>query len=62
MDFGSKRENSKAAELDSELGGVWQVQSRRKRHRRSTGGTFTPSYSKETVCRIDKKNFQKNVT
>lgn len=28
MEFGSKSENSKAAELDSELGGVWQVQSR----------------------------------
>ena len=62
MDFGSKRENSKAAELDSELGGVWQVQPRRKRHRRSTGGTFTPSYSKKTVCRIDKKKLSKKMS
>ena len=62
MEFGSKSENSKAAELDSELGGVWQVQSRRKRHRRSTGGTFTPSYSKETVCSIDKETFKKMST
>lgn len=62
MELGSKSENSKVAELDSELGGVWQVQSGRKRHRRSTGGTFTPSYSKETVCRIDKEEFKKMST
>ncbi|MEW8545898.1 MAG: hypothetical protein AB2693_20440 [Candidatus Thiodiazotropha sp.] len=62
MEFGKKYENSKDADLDSEVGGVWQVQSRRKRHRRSTGGTFTSSYFKETVCSIDKEEFKKMST
>ena len=39
-------------------GGVWTTQTRRKRNRRSTSGTFSENISKETICRISKESFK----
>ena len=54
MDLGEIRESHGGVDGLDEAGGVWQTQTRSKWHRRSTGGTFSPNYSKETVCKISK--------
>ena len=38
-------------------GGAWSTQTRRKRNRRSTGGTFSENISKEAICKISKDTF-----
>ena len=44
-------------DVHGERGGAWSMQTRRKRNRRSTGGTFTENISTETVCNISKEAF-----
>ena len=58
MDLGEICESHGGVDGLDEAGGVWQTQTRSKRHRRSTGGTFSPDYSKETVCKISKDEFK----
>ena len=44
--------------VHGEEGGAWSTQTRKKRYRRSTGGTFSETTSKETVCNINKDAFK----
>ena len=53
-DFGANTEDN----VHGEEGGAWSTQTRRKRNRRSTGGTFSESISKETLCSISKEAFK----
>ena len=53
-DFGANTEDN----VHGEEGGAWSTQTRRKRNRRSTCGTFSESISKETVCSISKEAFK----
>ena len=43
-------------------GGVWLTQRSRKRNRRSTGGTYSKTQVKETVCKISTDSFRKMST
>ena len=56
MDLGEIRESHGGVDGLNEAGGVWQTQTRTKRHRRSTGGTFSPNYSKELFVKSVKMN------
>ena len=44
-------------DVHGERGGAWSMQTRRKRNRRSTGGTLTENISTGTVCNISKEAF-----
>ena len=47
---------------DNDDGGVFETVTRRKRHRRSTGGTYQTNYVQETVCKISKEQFKQMPT
>ena len=56
MEFGRNSKSADELELE-DGGGVWHT-TRRKRRKRSTGGTFSSSHSKDTICKIGIDEFR----
>lgn len=62
LEINRNSESAVYAEGLDDDGGVWLTQRSRKRNRRSTGGTFSETQVKETVCKISTDSFRKMST
>lgn len=62
MEINRNSESVVYTEGPDDDGGVWLTQRSRKRNRRSTGGTYSETQVKETVCKISTDSFRKMST